>query len=115
MGSEIAIGGLQNAPNRPQNAINRVYPAISPPGGSKLVVLRGSRLDLTKVRSTQLKYIFKALFRDTPLAHSFCNSGSRWQVARWPGGQATGGRWHEKIIGKWGIPEKSFENVAQLR
>ena len=69
----------------------------------------------TKVRSTQLSYIFKALFRDTPLAHSFCNSGSRWQVARWPGGQATGGRWHEKIIGKWGIPEKSFKNVAQLR
>ena len=44
-----------------------------------------------------------------------CNSGSRWQVTRWPGGQATGGRWHEKIIGKWGIPEKSFKNVAQLR
>ena len=31
---------------RPQNAINEVYPAISPPGVSKLVVLRGSRLDL---------------------------------------------------------------------
>ena len=36
MGSEIAIGGLQNAPNQPQNAINGVYPAISPPVGSKL-------------------------------------------------------------------------------
>ena len=33
---------------RPQNAINRVYPAISTPGGSKLVVLRGSRLDLSR-------------------------------------------------------------------
>ena len=33
---------------RPQNAINGVYPAISPPGGSKLVVLRGSRLDLSR-------------------------------------------------------------------
>ena len=37
---------------------------------------------------------------------------------RWPGGQvarrqAAGGR--KKNIGKWGIPEKSFENVAQLR
>ena len=33
---------------RPQNAINEVYPAISPPGVSKLVVLRGSRLDLSR-------------------------------------------------------------------
>ena len=33
---------------RPQNAINEVYPAISPPGVSKLVALRGSRLDLSR-------------------------------------------------------------------
>ena len=64
-----------------------------------------------KVISTQLCYILKALFRDTPLAYSFCTSGGQvagGQVARWPGG-----RWHEKI-GKWGIPEKSIQNVAQL-
>ena len=30
------------------------------------------------------------------------------------GGQVIGGRWHEKI-GKWGNPEKSIQNVAQLR
>ena len=42
----------------------------------------------TKVRSTQLSHIFKALIRATPLAHRFCISGSRWQVA---GGQ--GVRW----------------------
>ena len=39
-----------------------------------------------------------------PPAYSFCISGG--QVARWPGGS-----WH----GKWGIPEKSFQNVAQQR
>ena len=33
---------------RPQNAINEVYSARSPPGVSKLVVLRGSRLDLSR-------------------------------------------------------------------
>ena len=33
---------------RLQNAINEVYPALSPPGVSKLVVLRGSRLDLSR-------------------------------------------------------------------
>ena len=42
----------------------------------------------TKVRSTQLSHIFKALIRATPLAHRFCISGSRWQVA---GGQVV--RW----------------------
>ena len=46
-----------------------------------------------KVRSTQLSYIFKALFRDTPLAHSFV---IQVPGGRWPGGQAKGGRWHEK-------------------
>ena len=36
-----------------------------------------------KVISTQLSYILKALFRDTPLAYSFCTSGGQGQVARW--------------------------------
>ena len=35
----------------------------------------------TKVISTQLSYILKALFRDTPLAYSFCTSGAGGQVA----------------------------------
>ena len=30
------------------------------------------------------------------------------------GGQVIGGRWHEKI-GKWGAPEKSIQNIDQLR
>ena len=60
-----------------------------------------------KVISTQLSYILKALFRDTPLACSLCTSGG--QVARW---QVAGGT---KKIGKWGIPEKNIKNVAQLR
>ena len=67
----------------------------------------------TKVRLTQLSYILKAVFRDTPLAYSF----SGGQVARWPGGQVA--RWQvaggtKETIGKWGIPKKSFQNVAQL-
>ena len=55
-----------------------------------------------KVISTQLIYILKALFRVTPLAYSFCTSG----------GQVAGGT---KKKGKWGITEKSSQNVAQLR
>ena len=51
---------------------------------------------------TQLRHILNALFTDTPLAYSFCTSG----------GQVAGGT---KKIGKWGIPEKSIQNVAQLR
>ena len=46
-----------------------------------------------KVISTQLSYILKALFRDTPLAYSFCISGGHMamkQVA-------------QKNLGKWGI------------
>ena len=57
--------------------------------------------------STQLSYILKALFKDTPLAYSFCTSGGQvagGQVARW---QVAGGT---KKIGKWGIPEKSIQN-----
>ena len=35
-----------------------------------------------------VSYILNALFRDTPLAYSFCTSCgqvARWQVARWTG------------------------------
>ena len=45
--------------------------------------------------------ILKALFGDIPLAYSFCTSG----------GQVAGAT---KKIGKWGILEKSFQNVVQL-
>ena len=55
-----------------------------------------------KVISTQLSYILKALFSDTPLALFFratCHLAT----------------WSAKTIGKQGIPEKSIKNVAQLR
>ena len=39
---------------------------------------------------------------------------ARWQMARLPGCQVA--RWQvAQKIGKWGISEKSFQNVAQLR
>ena len=41
-----AIGGLWNGQKGPQNAINEAYGALSCPGGPKLVVMRGYRLDL---------------------------------------------------------------------
>ena len=44
--SGSAIGGLWNAWKWPQNAINEAYGAISCPGGAKLVLLHGFRLDL---------------------------------------------------------------------
>ena len=45
---------------------------------------------------------FEYSFQGYPLAYSFCTSG----------GQVAGGT---KKIGKWGILEKSIQNVAQLR
>ena len=69
----------------------------------------------TKVRSTQLSYILKALLRDTPLAYRFvytmCHLTSTWPPATC---HLPPGTWNAKTMGKWGIPEKSFENVAQL-
>ena len=44
--SGSALGGLWNSQKLPQIAINEAYGAISCPGGPKLVVLRGFRLDL---------------------------------------------------------------------
>ena len=42
--------------------------------------------------------------------------GSRWPVARWPGGRWAGRQVAcKKTIGKLGVPEKSYQNVAQLR
>ena len=47
------------------------------------------------------------------IPYNFCTSGG--QVARWPDGQVArwpGGRW-QLARKKWGIPEKSIQNVAQ--
>ena len=66
----------------------------------------------TKVRSTQLSYIFKALFRDTPLAYNFFRATCHMDT--WPPGHLPPGTWNANTIGKWDVPEKSFENVAQL-
>ena len=40
----------------------------------------------TKVRSTQLSYIFKALFRDTPLAYNFFHTTCHLPPVTWPPG-----------------------------
>ena len=61
---------------------------------------RAAKLDLP----AKLGWCYKKRFE-----RSFCTSGG--QVA---GGQVTGAGVTKKI-GKWGIPEKSIQNVAQLR
>ena len=59
-----------------------------------------------------LSYIFIALFRDTPLVH-ICRPWSDGQMA------INGHYGHLAIrpsandISKWGIPEKSYKNLAQ--
>ena len=59
-----------------------------------------------KVNTAELH--FESSFQGYPTCQSF------FLHFRWPGGRWPGDRWHEKTIGKWGIPEKSFKNVAQL-
>ena len=64
------------------------------------------------LNSTPLTYIFKPLFKDTPLAHLLlrhvchvchvtCVTYVTCQMLR--------------KVGKWDIPEKSIKNVAQRR
>ena len=50
----------------------------------------------TKVVSTQLSYILKALFMDTQLAYNLCSSDGQvadGQMARWPGDRWPGDMW----------------------
>ena len=47
-----------------------------------------------------------------PIVYTSGGQVAGGQVARWPGLEVAGGT---KKIGKWGIPEKSIQNVAQLR
>ena len=53
----------------------------------------------TKVRSTQLSYIFKALFRDTPLAYNFFVPPATCRLATWPPGHLAG---YTRFMAFWG-------------
>ena len=68
----------------------------------------------TDLRSTPLSYIFGALFGDTPLGHIFFAYAHMPKYAHMPICHMGIWAYAKKNMAKWGIPEKSKEQMLVL-
>ena len=90
--SGSAIRGPWNSPKWPQIAINEAYGAISCPGGPKLVVLPGSRLDLGGIHPDWCNGTFKPIWKchrralEQPKMTPNCHKWGLWshKLPWWP-------------------------------
>ena len=90
------------SPTLKRTAPSLLDPKGKPVGSPVLVSVKRFFCNHQQVFSGEIAYKSVEKF-------SFCTSSGHVHVQLY-----ICGRWYEKIICTWGIPEKSFQNVAQL-